>query len=89
MEAVGEIHLAGHAVRDVEGNKLLIDDHGSVVCDEVWDLYQTAVAKAGRVATLVEWDSNVPNFQVLLTEAEKAASLLNAVDESPMQVRHA
>ncbi len=89
MEAVGEIHLAGHAVRDIEGNKLLIDDHGSVVCDEVWDLYQTAVTKAGRVATLVEWDSNVPNFQVLLTEAEKAASLLTAVGESPMQVQHA
>ena len=39
--AVGEIHLAGHAVRD----GVLIDDHGSRVCDDVWDLYSHAIAR--------------------------------------------
>src|SRR4051794_24944039 len=45
VAAVGEIHLAGHARRD----GVLIDDHGSAVCDAVWRLYSRALARFGRV----------------------------------------
>jgi uncharacterized protein len=69
---VGEIHLAGHAVNDADGETLLIDDHGSRVRDEVWSLYERAVERFGAVATLVEWDTDVPALAVLLDEATKA-----------------
>jgi hypothetical protein len=39
---------------------------------EVWDLYRSAVARFGRVSTLVEWDDHIPPFTDLLEEAERA-----------------
>lgn len=76
--AVGEIHLAGHAINDADGTTILIDDHGSPVRDEVWRLYERAVARFGAVPTLVEWDTDVPALAVLLGEAAKAQRRLTA-----------
>jgi uncharacterized protein (UPF0276 family) len=75
--AIGEIHLAGHAIRDVgRGRVLRIDDHGSRVSAEVWALYEHALARFGAVPTLVEWDSGVPPLAVLLQEAQRAQERL-------------
>ena len=76
--AIGEIHLAGHAVNDAGGRPILIDDHGSPVAEAVWRLYAHALARFGPVATLVEWDTEVPALAVLLAEAAKADVLLAA-----------
>ena len=65
---VGQIHLAGHTD---EGTHLL-DTHDHPVCDAVWDLYRAAVARFGRVSTLVEWDERIPPFEDVLAEAERA-----------------
>jgi uncharacterized protein (UPF0276 family) len=70
--AVGEIHLAGHAVNDADGRAILIDDHGSPVSDPVWTLYERALARFGPTPTLIEWDTEVPGLDVLLGEAAKA-----------------
>lgn len=76
-EAVGEIHLAGHSLRRLDGARtLLIDDHGSRVAPEVWALYAEALALFGRVPTLIEWDTDVPPMAVLLDEAAHAAALI-------------
>jgi uncharacterized protein (UPF0276 family) len=69
---VDEIHLAGHAVNDADGVSLLIDDHGSPVSPAVWRLYRQALERFGPVRTLVEWDTDIPAFDVLLAEAHKA-----------------
>ena len=75
--AIGEIHLAGHAVRMLDGGRTLrIDDHGSRVAPEVWALYAQALARFGPVPTLIEWDTDVPPLEVLLEEAAHAAALL-------------
>jgi hypothetical protein len=71
-QAVGEIHLAGHAVNEADGEVVLIDDHGSAVDDAVWTLYEHAAARFSEAPTLVEWDSNLPPLGVLLGEAAKA-----------------
>jgi len=73
---VGEIHLAGHLAREVEGHTLRIDDHGRQVCDEVWDLYKRAVERIGPRPTLIEWDSNIPALADLVDEAEKARQIM-------------
>jgi uncharacterized protein (UPF0276 family) len=76
-DTVGEIHLAGHAVRQLEGGQTLrIDDHGSHAAPAVWTLYAEALTRFGPVPTLVEWDTNVPALSVLLAEAAQAASVL-------------
>jgi len=75
--AIGEIHLAGHAVRRLgDGRILRIDDHGSRVAREVWALYAEALARFGPVPTLIEWDTEVPPMAVLLEEAAQAAALI-------------
>jgi uncharacterized protein (UPF0276 family) len=74
--AVEEIHLAGHAVNDADGQPILIDDHGSRVTDAVWRLYARGLARFGPVATLVEWDTDIPPLAVLLEEAATAAGML-------------
>ncbi len=69
---VGEIHLAGHAVKDVDGAEIRIDDHGSSVADDVWSLYVQTIERIGARPTLIEWDSNVPELSVLVSEAHQA-----------------
>ena len=73
LAAIGEIHLAGHSVEDLgNGEELLIDDHGSEVTDKVWHLYQSLVRRMDRpVATLIEWDTAPPAFDVLVEEVRK------------------
>jgi hypothetical protein len=65
---VGEIHLAGH---EREG-ELLIDTHSRSVCDEVWALYEHAIARLGARPTLIEWDADIPALEVLVGEARNA-----------------
>lgn len=82
LEAVGEIHLAGHAVEaDAQGRPLLIDTHDQPVCAEVWDLYASVLARRGRVATLIEWDASLPPLEGFLAEARQADFLLAACEE--------
>jgi uncharacterized protein (UPF0276 family) len=78
--AIGEIHLAGHSVRELEDGRVLrIDDHGSCVIPEVWAVYTEALARFGPVPTLIEWDINIPPLDVLLGEASRAEVLLREV----------
>lgn len=71
-DLVGEIHMAGHVVKQVDGAEIRIDDHGSSVIDDVWSLYRQTIERIGARPTLVEWDSNVPELPVLVAEAHKA-----------------
>ena len=71
-DVVGEIHLAGHCRVSDEHGDIVIDDHGSRVCDAVWELYRHAIGRFGPVPTLIEWDTDVPTLDVLLDEATRA-----------------
>ncbi|MEO8060088.1 MAG: DUF692 domain-containing protein [Burkholderiales bacterium] len=69
---VGEIHLAGYQ----QTEDIVIDDHGSRVRPEVWRVYAHALKRFGAVPTLVEWDTALPEFSVLLGEAAQASALM-------------
>jgi uncharacterized protein (UPF0276 family) len=74
---VREIHLGGHSeTSDELGAPLLIDSHDTPVRDPVWALYAEVVARIGPVATLIEWDNDVPDWPVLRSEAEAAEVIL-------------
>lgn len=78
--SVGEVHMAGHAVRPVEGGaELRIDDHGSRVCAEVWALCEQALTWLGPRPVLIEWDTAIPPFAVLQEEAAQAQRLLEGI----------
>ncbi|MBS0388408.1 MAG: DUF692 domain-containing protein [Proteobacteria bacterium] len=80
--AVGEMHLAGHAVVATEaGEELRIDDHGDHVCAAVWALYEQALAHFGARPTLLEWDTRLPAFSVLQSEAALAQARLDSAQQ--------
>lgn len=79
-QLIGEIHLAGHAVEKVGGVELRIDDHGSQVCSDVWNLYERLIMRVGAKPTLIEWDTNVPEWAVLSHEADRAQMVLDQND---------
>jgi hypothetical protein len=75
-EAVREIHLAGHTLHEHGGEQIVVDTHDTHVCAAVWSLYSHAVARFGRVPTLVEWDSKLPALDVLIDEASRADHIM-------------
>jgi uncharacterized protein len=78
LAQVGEIHLAGHAEQtDDEGDLLLIDSHDGPVADAVWKLYEIIIERCGPIPTLIEWDSNIPDWSILKAEAIAAQTILD------------
>jgi uncharacterized protein (UPF0276 family) len=77
-DVIGEIHLAGHSPDPLLGRSLLIDSHDAPVAEEVWDLYDWLLARCGakRPPTLIERDDEIPPFDVLLAERDKAAAMM-------------
>jgi uncharacterized protein len=69
---VSEIHLAGHALDHCDGIEIRVDNHGSPVCAEVMELYRSFIRDNGPRRTLIEWDTDVPTFDVLVGEARQA-----------------
>ena len=72
--SVGEIHLAGYH----DAGDIVIDDHGSRVHDDVWQVYRHALQRLGPRPTLIEWDTDLPALPVLLDEARRAAACAEA-----------
>jgi hypothetical protein len=77
LDRVKEIHLGGHDEEtDDAGAPLLIDTHGTPVAEAVWALYAHVIGRAGPIATLIEWDNDVPDWPTLRAEALAAQDIL-------------
>jgi len=77
IESVAQIHLAG--CTEPLAGEMTIDDHACPVSDDVWQGYKQAIARFGLVPTLIEWDSDLPKWSVLVDEARKARDIAQAV----------
>jgi hypothetical protein len=75
-EIVEEIHLAGYTRKTFADGEILIDTHNQLISQEVWGLYDFALAHLGPKPTLIEWDTDLPDFTVLMQEAERAEGFL-------------
>ena len=75
VDGVAEIHLAGFDER----GPIVIDTHGAPVAPAVWSLYEAALARFGPVATLIEWDTDIPSLDVLMAEAATAQRCIDAL----------
>jgi hypothetical protein len=67
-DRVVQIHLAGHTDHGTH----CIDTHNGRVTDPVWDLYAEVQRRRGNTATLLEWDADIPKFDVLQREVGRA-----------------
>ncbi len=73
------LHLAGHTdLKDI-----LIDTHGAPVTREVWEVYELAIKELAIHNTLIEWDEDIPEFEVLHGELNKARQLAEKINLSP------
>ncbi len=71
-DRVGQFHLAGYT----DMGSYLFDTHSRPVYREVWELYEHAVRRFGPgVPTLIEWDADIPPFERLSAEAQKAKAV--------------
>ncbi|RMR03291.1 hypothetical protein SAMN05216593_103256 [Pseudomonas asturiensis] len=74
--AVMEIHLAGHTP-DPGDSRLLIDSHDSAISESVWSLYERLIKRIGPRPTLIERDDQIPAFDELVIERNRAQSVLD------------
>ena len=79
VDLVGQYHLAGHTDHGTHR----LDTHDHPVPDEVWALFQRAIARFGPAAALVEWDDHIPELEVLVAEAAHARGLMSASATRP------
>jgi len=80
LSAVRQIHLAGHAQENLaDGDTLLIDNHGAPVADPVWKLYALTLLRTGSIATLIEWDTDVPAYATLREQARHADRIADGI----------
>ncbi len=79
MDRVVQLHLAGHADKGTH----LLDTHGAPVVEEVWKLYRQVQQLTGGKSTLVEWDTDIPEFSVVEAELAKAREASVAVGVGP------
>ncbi|MEQ9116130.1 MAG: DUF692 domain-containing protein [Rickettsiales bacterium] len=83
LNSIKEIHLAGHSILKTKNFTKLLDTHNDFVRNEVWDLYRYTLKKIDRkVPTLIEWDADIPELDVLIKEASKAQKILDSTNES-------
>jgi uncharacterized protein (UPF0276 family) len=72
-DRVRQFHLAGHS--DMGGH--LIDTHDQPIVAPVWELYRAAIARFGRVPTMIERDDNIPELHELVAELDVARALVD------------
>lgn len=80
-DRVVQYHIAGHTNKGTH----IVDTHSDHAIPEVWELYRRAVGRTGLVATLYEWDEDIPAFEVLHAEAMKAGAFRKALAQVPLR----
>lgn len=76
-DRVIQMHLAGHTNKGTH----ILDTHSDYVINTVWELYRYAHRRMGGVSTLLEWDANIPSFEVVHGEALKARRFREEEDD--------
>lgn len=77
-ERIVQMHIAGHQHCGTH----IIDTHDRQVAQDVWQLFTLAWELTGGVATLLEWDGNIPDFETYHTELLKAQKYSNSLFDS-------
>lgn len=90
-DAVAELHLGGFSMEDdgCPGSTVIVDTHGSAIDEAALELYGYAISRFGWKPTLIEWDNDIPTFDALLGQAERAdavAAQCLAAQQEPIHV---
>lgn len=85
-DKVVQMHLAGHQ----NCGDYIIDTHDREVTKAVWELFQLTYQKTKEASILLEWDGNIPEFDVYHSELMKSKQYMDAnfVDSTPEFSQH-
>jgi uncharacterized protein len=67
-ERVVQVHVGGHTRHDTH----IIDTHVGPVVDDVWALVTEAYRRGCSAPVLLEWDADIPSFEIVHAEALRA-----------------
>jgi uncharacterized protein (UPF0276 family) len=70
-ERIVQFHLAGHE----HNMSHIVDTHDALICDEVWELYRTALRHFGPVSAIIERDDHIPPLAELVAELDQARAV--------------
>lgn len=73
VSRVKQTHLSGHT----DNKTYLFDTHDAKISESVWDLFARTVIRTGNIASIIEWDSDIPPLSTLLSEANIATLILD------------
>jgi len=79
FDRVVQMHVAGHTHHGTH----IIDSHIGPVVDDVWRLLGDAWQRAGGTSVLLEWDAEIPSFEVTHAEALRAKAFAPASLREP------
>lgn len=71
-DSIVQMHLAGHQHCGTH----IIDTHDRPVVNEVWELFRLAWQRTGGTSVLLEWDGNIPAFEVCMDELHKSKQFM-------------
>lgn len=80
LDRVVQIHLAGHMNKETH----IVDTHDGPVIEAVWDIYKYVTGQAGMINTMVEWDDQIPPFDIVNAELSKARAAAQSRDHAPL-----
>ncbi len=80
-EYIQQFHLAGHTNR----GDVIIDTHDAPIIPSVWELYEMALKRFGKVATLIERDDNIPPLEELVEELTIARKIAAKLEKKPIK----
>ena len=80
FDRVVQLHVAGHTDHGTH----IVDSHIGPVIDEVWSLLGEAWKRAGGASVLLEWDAEIPSFEVTHAEAMQAKGFLGGDATAPV-----
>jgi hypothetical protein len=85
VAAITEIHIAGHRPDARHGEAILIDSHDAPVAEPVWALLDLLLSRGAPAPVLLERDGDIPCFDDLLRERDRAARAMRRT----MELAHA
>jgi uncharacterized protein (UPF0276 family) len=84
LDRVVEIHVAGHTQTE---SGLILDTHGTPVCDPVYELLRFTLERTGPVPVLLERDNDVPPLADLLQEVARLCQIFEQATRAWEQAR--
>ncbi len=72
-DKIVQMHLAGHQNMGTH----IVDTHDREVTQQVWKLFQMTYQLAPEAAILLEWDGNIPPFEVYYEELMKSKKFMD------------